>query len=191
VPPIFRGIAPRQAKGQGNSDDGFSDIGGGRGHRPIYCDFITRLDLDFFNDNVPVPAAFDINAGAIHPDRLAAFQLFALTDDPRFYANVTTERKSIKVRVHGLKGRFYYSESSGIPRIFFRPDSDQAGKTGTITFYYQCRRPPEVFRTRFVLTVLRSPAPIDESAGVAGVRLDVDSPAARGGSPLEPIAVEP
>jgi hypothetical protein len=134
-------------------------------HRPIYCDFITKLDLDFLNDQVGPTACWNVNAGAVYEDRLAKFHVYALTDDARFYANVTTETKAIKFKLHGIKGKFAYNTSSNIPTYFFTPAKKQGGKTGTVTVSYKCNQPNETYTTNFVLTILPSGDPIDESAG--------------------------
>lgn len=135
----------------------------GKAHRPIYCDFITRLDLDFLNDSVPPTACWNVNAGAIYEDRPAKFHVYALTDDNRFYANVTTEIKSIKFKLHGIKGKFTYTESSNNPMFYFTPAKKQGGKTGTIEVSYQCKSPNVTYKTLFTLTCLPSGDPINES----------------------------
>jgi O-antigen ligase len=136
----------------------------GAPHRPIYCDFITRLDVDFLNDNVPPTACWNINKGAIYEDRLARFHVYALTDDQRFYANVTTEIKSIKFKLHGIKGKFTYSESSNNPTFYFTPKKKMGGKTGSIDISYKCKSPNETYTTRFDLVILPSGDPINEAA---------------------------
>ncbi len=155
-----------------NRNPDIQNQGGGRGGRPIYCDFITRLDLDFLNDGIPPTQAFDINAGSIYSDRLAVFHIFALTDDKRFFADVTSEGDNIRFKLHGLQGKFSYSASSNDPRYFYTPSPKDKGKTGTIEVSYECRRPAEIFRTRFTLTILPSDAPINESAFSAGRQHD-------------------
>lgn len=139
--------------------------GNGKGHRPVYADFITHLELDFLNDSIPVPAAFDINAGATYSDRLAGFAVYACADDARFYANVTSETTHLKWTLHGLTGKWYYTNSSDIPRYYFTPDKGMEGRTGTVELAYQLVRPVETYRTRFTLTILPTRAPINESAG--------------------------
>jgi hypothetical protein len=134
-------------------------------HRPIYCDYITKLDLDFLNDIVNPPQCWNVNAGAVYEDRLAKFHVYALTDDARFYANVTTETKALKFKLHGIKGKFKYNTSSNTPTFFFTPAKKQGGKTGTIEVSYKCKNPNETYVTNFVLTILPSGDPIDESTG--------------------------
>ncbi len=136
---------------------------GGRGGRPVYCDFITKIGTDFLNDNITPTQAFEIKAGSVYADRLAVFHFYALTDDVRFYANVTGEGNNLRFKLHGLQGKFYYSASSNNPRYFYQPSPKDKGKTGTIEFSYHCRRPAEVFRGRFTLTVLPNRSPINES----------------------------
>lgn len=148
-------------------------------HRPIYCDQITHLEIDWLDDQIPVPAAFNVNAGAIYQDRLARFKIYAATDDPRFYADVTTEVKAIKFKLHGLKGKFVYQQSSNIPVFYFKPKKKKkmAGKTGTIEVTYRCKAPRVNYKTRFFLTILPSGEPINEAATVNGARAQaVDTP---------------
>jgi len=136
----------------------------GTPHRPTYCNEITRLDLDYLNDTVGPTRCWDINSGAIYEDRLAKFHVYALTDDIRFFANVTFERKSIKFKLHGIKGKFLYQETVNNPIFYFTPAKKQGGKTGTIDVSYKCTSPNQTYTTRFVLTILPSGDPIDESA---------------------------
>jgi hypothetical protein len=136
----------------------------GAAHRPIYCDFITKLELDYLNDNVGPTSCWNVNSGAIYEDRLAKFHVYACTDDERFYANVTTEVKAIKFKLHGIKGKFTYSASSNNPTFYFTPAKKQGGKTGTIDVSYKCKSPNTTYTTRFVLTCLPSGDPINEAA---------------------------
>lgn len=133
-------------------------------YRPTYCDQITHLELDWQNDQIKPTAAFNINAGAIYENRLAEFKVFAATDDIRFFADVTHEIKHLKFKVRGMKGKFIYQRSSNEPIIYFKPAAKMGGKTGSIDFSYRCTQPKVTYTTRFVLTILPSGEPIDESA---------------------------
>ncbi len=130
-------------------------------YRPIYCDHITKLGLDFLNDTVKTPTAWNVTAGATSYDRLATFHVYALTDDPRFWANVSVERRYIKWKRTGLKGKFYYAETSGDPRWFYKPHIKDRGRTGTLLVTYNCTAPKVRYQTKFILTVLPNRAPID------------------------------
>lgn len=130
-------------------------------YRPIYCDHITKLGLDFRNDSVQIPTAWNVTAGATSYDRLAAFHVYALTDDPRFWANVTVERRHTRWKRIGLKGKFYYAETSGDPRWFYKPHLKDRGRTGTLLVTYNCTAPRVRYQTKFILTVLPNRAPID------------------------------
>lgn len=135
--------------------------GGVRGLRPLYCEYIKFLKLDFLNDQVGPRSAFNIVVGAVAYDRLATFHVYATTDDPRFYANVSVEKRYIRWKAYGLKGKFYYTESNSNPRWFFSPHIKSRGKTGTLEATYTCQAPREVYKARFTLTVLPNRAPID------------------------------
>lgn len=152
----------------------------GAAHRPIYSDFITRLELDFLNDTIsPTPspsACWNINSGAIYADRLAKFHVYAATDDERFFANVSTEKANIKFKLHGLKGKILYTESSNNPMYYFTPAKKMQGKTGTIDVSYKCKSPNVTYTTRFFLTILPSSDPINESAIVRGAGILGTSP---------------
>jgi hypothetical protein len=148
----------------------------GTPHRPIYADFITKLDLDFLNDSVTPTAAWQVNEGAVYEDRPAKFHVYALTDDIRFYANVTTEIKAIKFKLHGLKGKFLYTESSNNPTFYFQPAKKQGGKKGTITVSYKCTSPKVTYSTNFFLTILPVGDPTDEAASMSSRRSRGTSP---------------
>lgn len=135
--------------------------GGVRGMRPLYCEYIKFLKLDFLNDQINPRNAFNVVVGAVSYDRLATFHVYATTDDPRFYANVTAEKRYIRWKSYGLPGTFYYTESNSNPRWFFTPKPAARGKTGTLEATYTCAAPREVYKARFTLTVLPNRAPID------------------------------
>lgn len=135
-----------------------------RQYRPTYCDQITHLELDWQNDQIRPTAAFNINQGAIYENRLAEFKVFAATDDIRFFADVTHEIKHLKFKVRGMKGKFIYQRSSNEPIVYFKPAKKMGGKTGSIDVSYRCTQPKVTYTTRFVLTILPSGEPIDESA---------------------------
>lgn len=149
--------------------------GGGGAPRPIYCEFITRLGLDFLNDGIDPPAAFGILSGSVSHNQLASFHVYALTDDPRFYANVTSERRFLGARAVGLPGSFRFGGGRNNPRIFFNPARRAAGRTGTLIFSYRCTKPRRIFTEQFTLTVTDPGGSPDSSFGP----LFEDSPFAR------------
>lgn len=129
--------------------------------RPLYCEFIKKLGLDFLNDSVSIPTAWNVTAGAVSYDRLAAFHVYALTNELRFWANVTSERRYITWKLTGLQGKVYYAEQSGTPRYYFKPHIRSRGKTGTLLATYRCTAPVTKYQAKFILTVLPNRAPID------------------------------
>jgi hypothetical protein len=127
-------------------------------HRPFRCDAITKLDVDFLNDDVELPAAWSTNAGYVLRGQPAAFKIYVLTDDPGFYQEVTSCEKELRFRFHGIpRSRFRYEENDGDPRWVYTPLRRRiGGRTGTIEFQWKCNLPNETYTTNFVLTVLPS-----------------------------------
>lgn len=98
--------------------------------------------------------------GEIYAGRLAAFKVYALTDDPRFYADLTHEIKYLQFQAHTpkgsapVKGRFIYSRSSNEPLVYFIPaDEAPDERVVFLDVSYHCRLPKWVYRTQVVLTV--------------------------------------
>ena len=125
-------------------------------YRPVYCDRISKLDLDFLNDEIEPPSAWNVNAGAAYVGDQVAFQIYALTDDPRFYQNVTYEVKYLRFKFHGFRRQHHlrYEERDGNPRwvLDLRRERPQRS-TGTLEVRYRCKSPSVEFVTNFFLTI--------------------------------------
>lgn len=122
------------------------------------CDQITHLELDFLNDEVDVPEAFSVNAGAIPPGGTAEFRVYAATDYPGVYYDVTESLREIKFRDRGFSGadRIRYADDGENPRWVFEPRRPRMkGRTGTLECSFKCGSLPwRRYTTRFVLTAL-------------------------------------
>lgn len=139
-------------------------------------DFVTRLEIDWLDDEVEVPQAFNVNSGTMPVTGDARFRVFAMTDDPRYYYDVTSDfqplrvppplggmfRRPPKLRIdtHGLrKGRgvtpeFRYDVEQ--KAIVYRPRFNTVfdrGVTGTLNFRWQLPSPRVTYTTRFVLAI--------------------------------------
>src|SRR3569833_3641969 len=83
------------------------------------CDSITHLGVNFLNENLPVPAAFQNTIGTIGVG-YAEFAIYALTDDPWSFSNITD----------------YASRSGGRQlRAHVRAAPGRHGVSGAIRFY--------------------------------------------------------
>lgn len=136
---------------------------GGRGvprrPQPFNCDLITHLELDFLNDGVEAPDAFDIDSAAIVEGNTAEFRVYAATDDLRFYEDVTALVGNLKFRVRGLKGfnkdrRVRYRDDGDNPRWVLTPARRSGGQTGSFDCAFKCGEPRITYTTRFLLTVV-------------------------------------
>ena len=130
-------------------------------HRATWCDVMTRLAVDYLNDPVTPNSAFHTNVGEVYADRIGKFHVYALTDDDRFRANVSFERRAISFRVHTppgsepVGGGVTYIEPSNQPVWLFAPGR-HASASDRIAFLettYQCVRPNVTYRTQFLMTV--------------------------------------
>jgi len=125
-----------------------------RRHLPTACHRITRLELDFLNDDLDVPQAFKVNGGAVAPGGVAEFKVYAATDDPRFYYNVSHEFRAIKFRLRGFGDgrRVRYRDDDRNPRWVLEPRPRMRGRTGSIECWYDCLPMNAKYTTRFILT---------------------------------------
>ena len=122
---------------------------------------MTRFAVDYLNDTITPNRAFQVTNAEIMGDRLARFHTYALSDDPRFYWNVSFEKQAISFRVRtppgsaAVRGKWVYSEASNNPMHRFEP-SGRLTPQDRIAFVeaaYHCIRPAVTHRTRFMLTV--------------------------------------
>lgn len=107
---------------------------------PQYAAFApTSLAVDFLNDAIDVPAAFPIQEGSVGSHALAGFSIYAVGDDPRYYANVTSDYGNTLRGGHRplfgallarvipgpgcgrAPGQLRYSATSDLPRLYFVP----------------------------------------------------------------------
>ena len=132
-----------------------------RPHGTIYCDVMTRLAVDYLNDPETPISAFQATVGEVAADRLAKFKVYGLTDDPRFYSDVSYEKQAMSFQVRTppgsspVDGKWVYTESSANPIYAFysgRHGSEKE-RVAFLDFGYQCVSPRKTFRTRFLLTV--------------------------------------
>ena len=126
-------------------------------YRPVCCDCMTHLSIDFLNDEVDtLPEAWAVRAGEVVRGEKAAFKIYGVSDDPRFYEDLTPQIKSLRFRMHGLPStRVRYEENDGDPRWVYQPlHRPIAGKTGTVEVSFRCKSPAVVYKTNFFLTVL-------------------------------------
>ena len=57
--------------------------------------FISRLGIQYLNDGTPIPTAFENQSATYDPNDSARFRVYARSDDPRFYCDVTAGYKSV------------------------------------------------------------------------------------------------
>jgi hypothetical protein len=98
-----------------------------------------------------------VNAAAAAAGDEIAFKVYALTDDARFYDNVSDRVRDIRFRFHGLRRqpRIRYDVTNGNPRWVLTLKRERPRRsTGTITVSFRCKYPTQTFSTNFVLTVL-------------------------------------
>ena len=158
-------------------------------HRPSLCDQVTHLDLDFLNDQINPIQAFNVNAAELPGDRTPRFHVYALTDDPRYYANVTFEKRATQLRLRtpigseDFPGNWEYSATNNNPVWAWTPTGrpTEEDRIAFIDVMYHCQSPRVLFQTRFMLTVRgtgrEAPAPTsgsDLTAGWDGVQLVAD-----------------
>ena len=156
------------ARGEPGYADDQPAIGGSYRCRPIYADYITHLGQVYLNNGVPPPQAFGTKSGTVSDDGQAAFQVYALTDDTRFYADVTTEyqgqcdhgRHPLRVRIrpgHGsrsVEGKIEYLTDGSGPRLIYTPNrKSKITRTALVTFLYDIVQPHVVFTSTFTLTI--------------------------------------
>jgi len=124
------------------------------------CNYISKLGLDFGNDPIDVPAAFDFHVGEIFADRVAKFHVYALADSPGFFFDVTYERQAVDIQVRapqgggGVPGRMYYVETSNSPTFYFQPSRGGAkDRIAFLDFAYRCTAPHRTYRDRYLITI--------------------------------------
>lgn len=139
-----------------------------RGSWPHFnCDTVTRLELDFLNDDVEPPEAFNINAGAITVGESAEFRVYAATDDPRFFRDVTSTVRDLKFWVRGAPAnrtarRMRYRDDDDNPRWVYAPRGRRSvRRTVSVDCAFRCGPPRVTYTSRFVLSIL----PEDHPAG--------------------------
>ena len=157
------------------AEDNTRNGGGGYDCRPIYQDYITHLGEQYLNDGLSVPAAFNEHSGTLTSDGQAAFRVYALTDDIRYYQDVTYWSKShgscrrlVGVRVRpapgsgSVRGKWKYRSNNGVPEIVFTPRrKEKVARTAIITFTFTTTKPREEFSSNFALEI---PAGVGSSA---------------------------
>lgn len=131
-----------------------------RPQRPSYCDYLTGIGVDFLNDQAPYPDPHGPAVGEVYANRLAVFKIYALTDDPRFYADITHEIKALKFEARSprgsapVKGKFIYTSTSNEPLVYFIPvDEAPDDRVVFLQISCHCWQPKSVYRTQFTLTV--------------------------------------
>ena len=120
-------------------------------YRPLYCDYVRYLGAVYLNDGIQPPAAFQNKSGTLSGER-AAFQVYILTDDPRYFQNVTVEvlqrhhgRRALTVQVkaapgsHEVAGHWYYTNASNQNAIYYTPKrAYPKDRFALVTFTYHC-----------------------------------------------------
>ena len=127
------------------------------GLRTVKCDTMTKIDVDLLGDEIEPTAAFGVNAVQVRAGEPLEFRVYALTDDPRFYSNISYERKAIRWRVHGLRkpAHVRYEDDVNNPRWVFTPRRERPEhNTGIMEVTYRCKRPRVSYTTNFIVTVL-------------------------------------
>lgn len=160
--------------------------------RPVMCDYFASLGLDFLNDTAVFPSATAPSFGSIAANHLAAFKVYGLTEDPRFFADITFDTAAIKFRVRSpegsapARGHFIFSRTSNT--FYFSPgESTTQDRVVFIEAAYHCTRPTAVYRTQFTLTILGSEgAAAPDAAEAANGIPSVDAPPDNAG----PIAAD-
>jgi hypothetical protein len=163
-------------------------------HRPIFCDRLTGLAFTFLNGNPGLLPARMAKVGEIGPGQVAKFQVFALTDDARFYANVTTETKATTIRIRpprgggSVGGTLQYVTPSNQPAYLFTPD--RTTPEDRIAFFdvtYHCWGPKETYSSTFMLTIrgTNRAAPAGTPAGPSAPATATPQPGAPGCADVE------
>jgi hypothetical protein len=132
------------------------------------------LEVDLLNDETRPIRAFDVNVGEVGPGELARFRVYAATDDPRLYRDVSHETKLIDVRIQAptngrdVAGRLRFDRSNpGGPVLIYAPDRQtREDRVAFLDFTYHCRYPGGDYHTRFMLTIRGTarPEPTTETA---------------------------
>lgn len=146
--------------------------------RPLWCDRISGLAVTYVNGGTDPPAAFQETTGTFDGDT-AYFRVYALSNEPRGYADVTSEYRFrnhpdrprvIRVRVrpapgsHDVSGTVGYSNHSNENRIYYRPKHPyHLDRVALITFEYHCICPTARYRATFALKI-----PAQAPAGAPG-----------------------
>jgi hypothetical protein len=139
-------------------------------NRPPWSDFTTTIATVFVNDGTAVPEAFQTTSGTFDGDR-AYFQVYALTDDPRLYANVTEwvlnhcgGVRTLRVRVkaapgsHDVSGEVGYTNSSDRNVLWYRPKHlYRKDRYAVLTFDYHLTLPDRTLQTTFTLKIPGQP----------------------------------
>lgn len=142
----------------------------------VPADFITKLKIDWLDDDVELPQAYAVNSGVLPATGETRFRVLALTYDPRCAYDVTADLQRIRIpdqpggnyrprgrlsiHTHGLgKGRgalpeFRYDVEQ--KAISYRPRWNtrlDRGVTGSLSFRWQLRSPRVTYTTTFVLAI--------------------------------------
>jgi hypothetical protein len=72
---------------------------------PIHCDWVRRLELDYRNDQLDPPEAFNVNRAFITAGGEAHFHVIVVADDDRFYSDVSGDDAYTRMRVRPPMGR--------------------------------------------------------------------------------------
>ncbi|MCC2670006.1 MAG: hypothetical protein K0Q72_2477 [Armatimonadetes bacterium] len=114
---------------------------------PFYCESIAYLRLDRQDDATPLPEGFDADAGEIGAGEFASFKLHVVTDDPRYFGEVTPwiEHRELRARARTARGsadvpgRFYYGGQGNNPLVYFAPRTVTAqDRLVILEFTFEC-----------------------------------------------------
>lgn len=128
--------------------------------RPLRCDYIKRLAVDYLDDDLPMPAALNTLSGTMPTAGPARFHLYAATNEVRFRWNVSSERRAIRIRVRRapgsapVPGTIRYTEANGFPHWEFRLQRrTPRARKAILDFSYRCTAPVVVYRWQIELDI--------------------------------------
>ena len=137
--------------------------------QPVPVDFITRLGIQYLYSGVPIFTACQSHSADLDESGSARFRVYALTDDPRYCANITSELSrpvsryslgKLRVRLHPttllstLRHRFRLVGEGRDTYAEYTPEIRWGPRTDDIQFSFTTLHPHTTrFLAHFDLTV--------------------------------------
>jgi hypothetical protein len=136
-------------------------------------DEITWLGIQYLNNGIPAPAAFLHQLGSLDESGSARFRVYALTDDVRYYCDVTAafgakltgifHGSRLRLHLSPLELRFgrrpflRISEDADGPYLEYTPGLRPIPRTERMTFALHLPRPANAIAGNFYLAVPAQP----------------------------------